>query len=254
MINAIKNLLLEFNYGIDFETRNSVFAYNLSKTKKDYYFIFDLGEFKSIELLNRKVEVTENMFINREITFEDSSKNTTAIYLINIEQQFLTDKLKSFIYELEETPYYMKRNVLYYTKKELEYILKCTEERRLKDTVLKKIKDNELFNCFKHNKEGNEIYSIISKLFIKFNCFNYPFESNKEFTHLLNSIRESAYLNNEIGKVYFDKILDGLDSIIEDNLKFEEFYTLISNEIETSMDKGIDSLINEKIIEMSKKL
>lgn len=242
MIIKVLEVFKSFEFEIEKEYKNFVFLRNKNKEKKEYMLIANIDDEKEIITT---VENIENYFNNITLDFQDVEKNISALYLLNINDYSKFDAYCNYIYELEESTYGMKRNVLYYTDNELEALNNIFEEEIFIDKIKDVICNNKEFSEFKKSPEDNNLYNICSKLFIKLNCLNYPFEENKDFKYLSTKIKKKIDEKEDLILSY-DDIESELYNNTEQNNNIE-FYNSLKPFVLNEIEMKIEALIDERV-------
>lgn len=250
MLNIVNKILIECNYKLELETEKSLFMKNIEKMKKDYYFVANLGEYDDIANLKLKVDEAEKEYNDLPLLYADIPKNTTAIFLININEEKYLKKIYNFIYELEENAFGMRRNVLYFTNSELEAI-KNSGEIMINKLIFDSIKNQEQFENFKRGLKGKALYSIVSKLFIKLNCLQYPFSTNKEFTYLESQIESRSEQTNTYLRNNHKDLKSELEKL-NDKSNYITFYNCFKKSVEEEIEDDLETRVAKKIEFISK--
>lgn len=250
MIDILINILEENEYKLIENTKEYRFLRNNSENKEDYYLVYSLGNYESIERLNEKIKQSEIVFDKMRKYGADVQKNTTALYLLQTNKKNETsDPLWHKICQIEELVTYMKRNVLFYTPDEQAEIKKIKGNYTNEISTYLSLSDN--FTKFKEDKDLK--YAILSKIFIKMHCLKYNFNLN-EFPDLEREINElikdnkygtnSEFLFKSTDKI--NKIQDEEQKIIETDKLIDEYIQRVKNSVNIDI-KLIEDEINNEI-------
>ena len=254
MIEYIEKIFLENEYEVFEKSNSKIFLKNISEVKDDYYLIYDLGEFESIQNLLELIDDSEEYFSRFRSDFEDIDKNTTAVYLLNVEDSLVDDKLWHFFCETEEIVRFMKRNVLHYTNSELNYLETISTENNLTTEILMKLKKHELFKAYKEKPDVNNDYRILAKLFIKLNCLVYRFDKIDGFDNLDTNIKDRVNNSEVVNNSDYDYIIEQVDMIIDEEINYDEFYSDFSTRIKNINSKSVDERVDKRIKEIIKNI
>ncbi len=252
MIDIIKKILEENQYKLLQNVDNRFyFLKNNSENKQDYYLIYNLGSYESIEMLTKKIKESENDFNDMRKHGPSVEKNTTALYILKTDQKVdASNQLWHKICEIEEIVTYMKRNVLCYIEEEELEINKIAGS--LTDEIMNYLIGKENFGVFKKN--GELKYEILSKIFIKMHCLKYKFDPN-DFSDVDQSVRDILAVKNIHKKFVenLDLLYKNLDDAIykrvsEDEIIDNYMEKLLKDNIEIkSIDESVDKEINRRL-------
>lgn len=246
MLNKVVEIFKESYYEILQDSEMCMILRKAKDNEREYILIANINKSKVYGELVEEVEKIEKYYDSISLDFQDVDKNITALYLLNIETSSNLETYSNFIYELEESVYGMKRNVLYYTNYELEELKKLNQKDSLANSIKEIVCSIDSFEKFKQSPEENPSYNICSKLFIKLNCFNYPFKPNKEFTYLASIIKHKVDNSKELN-VPYDDVEKNLEEVSLQNITNLELYNSLLPKIELSMGTDIEDKIEEKM-------
>lgn len=193
-----------------FEEKNFIVKKD-SCSEQEYYFCMRNKDSKFdffVLLIVKKEEINLESFndwsavLINKITTENSivgiDKNLSMVMLLEDESD---DKLvNKLINKIEEDPYHFKKYVLTYTKEQTEKLSRLTLNKSIVNEIEKIVTDKEKFSEFKKmsgdmSKLKNNLYSLISKVFIKLPFLSVPIEK-EELANLSEKIHNQITDND----------------------------------------------------------
>lgn len=251
MENLIKDIFKEYNYETMGEENNRIFNFQLSdKSKADYYICCTCDESEDLKQVSDKVE---EQFANEayySINKIDSTvaKNTSIVYLVKVSNVAAYEKKNlNKIYDIEESPYFLKKYVLVYDLEQVQQFKNFKSESDSFEQFSNMgkmamiISNNDYYVESGKKNQEHSLYSFVLKLYAKL-----PFT-------IYNVTPEPRI--DETLKLIEDKIIEKSDGLIT-KLFFKyngvlwekEDLTPLAKEIEITKEE-IDEYILEKLKE-----
>lgn len=206
MIQQIKNIFEEKEFDINKDTlndQNYYFCARYSESKFDFFVVLTIDvKNLNVEKLNNWSALLIDKLVN-ENSIPGIDKNLSMIILM---ETTLDDKeLNKAINKIEEDPYYFKKYVLTYTDEQEEKLTSLTHGKSVITEVENYVGNKEKFTDFKREsgnalKLESNLYSLISKIFIKLSFLTVPIKKEK-LINLSDKIRnqikgkDSSYLD-----------------------------------------------------------
>jgi hypothetical protein len=204
MKELIKHIFIEKEFIID---ENSLgdgpdfLAARTDKNKFDFFTIVFINESTiEKELLKEKIEeyLIKNIKIRQGIV--GLEKNLSMLILLEVESLEQSQKINSFIYDIEEDPFDFKKYVLVYTQEQVSKLksLIGTMNGQVVSYINQFLNDSMKFSQFKRQEKSDDtlVYDLITKLFIKLPFLNIP-NYQQDITKLYKEIVDSIEVQDK---------------------------------------------------------
>lgn len=232
LLNKIgKELAEKYQYilikRIDFidnkEKDNSLKNISVFKNKDGDYFIFFPIDFSEIDYLSDEYQIYLNTYIEevivtkyKDFILSDSFNKNRSLILIT--QGETSRENRQIIAEIEEDPYFFKKQILLLNENEIEVIPTLLESESIIDKCNEIISDSSQFIEFKQEICSDKIdksalYSLVAKLYEKlpFLTLNIRNKRSENLTELINKNIDDENLialRNELIKLETEKDID----------------------------------------------
>jgi hypothetical protein len=172
MRELIARIFEESNYKISQVSTNKqyFFAASTDDKKVSYYVVL------FIDMLKEKKDIIAsiNQYYNEiKMMGEDydprMDKNSSMLICLKRDHMEPDEEINKIIFQIEEDPYFFKKNVLTYTETQVKEINKqlTINNPNVLDHLYKILNENQKFEKFKSNPYKESVYHLVSKLFIK---------------------------------------------------------------------------------------
>lgn len=187
----ITDIFIENNFSGRRINELTIEFYPTETTKEEFFIVKILKEEENIHELNK---VVEHQFLTNEffqgIKSSAISKNCSVIYLM----EFSTlkgdnglDSREFDFYDIEESPYYLKKYILPYTQKQLDLFVK-EKNQTYADYMTKIIEDKSAYLNLMEDKYIESIYSFVLRIFAKLPFTKYDFTPNPDINEINQQI------------------------------------------------------------------
>ena len=201
MIELIKKIFEEKDFVVkkdNYHKQEYYFCMRYTESNFDFFVVLTI---KKEDINLEKFNDWSALLINKITTdnpIAGIDKNLSMIMLLEDESDSKT--LNKLINKIEEDPYYFKKYVLTYTKQQKEKLSKLTLNKSIIREIEEIVSDKEKFSEFKKisgdmSELKNNLYSLISKTFIKLPFLRVPIEK-EELTNLSEKIRSQITDND----------------------------------------------------------
>jgi hypothetical protein len=255
IVDIVKNIFFHSNYTVLEENQERIEIYNTQPDKDDYFLIVSCTEVDNLVTLNAQIEsefVERNIFKN----LKDKSavmKNSSVIYLVEVSDYpaFLRTK-ENDIYDIEESPYYLKKYVFPYTKNQVQLFSDNIDEVSEASVVLRMkeiIEDKKAYlSAFKQANE-EDLYSFVLKLYAKIPVTSYNFKPNQKLDEIIEEIEtkiseKGTDLEKELFKLFVERdwSVDNILNIQNDILISDDE---INYEAENMLERVKEGVLDE---------
>lgn len=264
MKEIIDSIFREYGYKSNWKKDNVSFYMNVDKNLVSY-FLTCFVDCSSTEIEEGEVDTLlrklEDIYITNEKeyggikyaimdTFEDKNavsqidKNTSAIYLLKIKDDFEVSNYKNVIYAIEESPKYFKRYIIPYTEKqvhELKTVLGNYEGENIIEILNDLVNNEEGYYALLDGKRKNSLYELVIRLFSKIPFLLYRFSAKSDDISLEQMVNENMEANLkkydtaiQEGMVELDYLL-GLESDLFSKESIEEEVSRLLRENEDAI-------------------
>lgn len=215
MIDLINDIFLNNDFVLqDLEWSNTKIKTYVNK-KSETYILYSSDKISS----NLPEEIlsfcADEVYVTDKLTQAQKS-NLSIIVTCKVNQR-LSDIEKNIIYKIEESDLYYKKFFLWYTQEELNDLMKIIDHKYTSHMFNTILTNKELFDNFKKDQSEDKAYSLLSRIYIKF-----QFLTLNELEILDRTLFE--YLQDE-----FNIINKQLFEYIDNHLNAK---TLVDNSIE----------------------
>jgi len=147
--------------------------------KKEYYIVILLSDINVKQLYHLiKGDFFSRCFnsikSSKNIYEKEVDKNSSMLICYEVSSNNVENKelLQRVIYEIEEDPYFFKKNVLSYSTEQVNAIKKIIDEQQIILSLEKQLSNIDNFRKFKANPAAVVDYEFLTKLFIKLPFLN----------------------------------------------------------------------------------
>lgn len=220
---------------MEFETNEETVKEALDELESKYASPNDSQE-KAI-----RIHILESFDNNREASQID--KNTSAIYLLQLNDMKNLRGLRNLVYAIEESPNYFKRYIIPYTETQVNLLQTKidTYEGRDIDDILSNIANNEKeYYRLSESKNIGSAYELVIRLFSKLPFLQYKFEADSTPLSLERDISEK--IQGDLVKYHNaikETISDNKDFTLEGLLYLENHLTID----DITLDKELNHLL-----------
>lgn len=202
----------------------------INNSNQDYFIFYPIG-FNNLNLLNDEYQIYLDTYLKKDVLDSEENFKLSHFFeqnrtLILITEGENTQENRRIVAEIEEDPYFFKKQVLLLNDKETEVINILLEADSILEKCQTVISNSESFNQFKKELSDNKInnsalYSLVAKLYEKL-----PFltlDIKVQDTQNLTEEIDEALTNNKLLNLK-DKLLtidsdEGFEAYLEELLK-----------------------------------
>lgn len=200
MRNLIENIFEEYSYirakNIGDNAKNLEFWVPTKNTLEAFFivlYVSDLEELSEEIISDICIDYYDNMK-KTNVLYASSDKNTYVIVCTNLKTTnyplSFNQQLQRKIYDIEENPYVFKKHVILYNDEQVTNLkkLSISSGRKVVEIILNIANDIEKFTEYKLNPNIDNIYWLVSSLFIKLPFLKYKAESKvlKDLSELVS--------------------------------------------------------------------
>lgn len=206
------------------EGKKYYFSTRKSESNFDFFVIIDQDIKKlNIETFNEWSSLLIDKLVS-ENPIPGIDKNLSMIILLKSDGESDDKGIQKIISEIEEDPYYFKKNVLTYTEEQEKKLTFLDLNKSIVNEIENYVGNKQKFYEFKNNSANtlelnSNLYSLISKIFIKLPFLSVPIKKER-LSNLSDKIREQIndkdafYLNVSLNSIpdtlEVQEILDGI--------------------------------------------
>lgn len=206
------------------EGQKYYFSTRKSESNFDFFVIIDQDNKElNIEMFNEWSSLLIDKLIS-ENPIPGIDKNLSMIILLKSDSETDDKEFQKVISEIEEDPYYFKKNILTYTKEQEKKLTSLVLNKSIVNEIENYVGNKQQFYEFKKNSANlielnSNLYNLISKIFIKLPFLSVPIKK-ETLSNLSDKIREqindkdASYLNISLKSipdtVEVQEILDGI--------------------------------------------
>lgn len=178
---------------------------NSDNNIKNYWLVLECSP---KDILEKQADIIELCI--SEIRDPAVEKNITLLCLWEVDD--IDDNINKLINNIEEDPYYFKKNVLYFTKKELNEIKIEIKKRPLSSLINEDVTSAETFEFYKKNYNKSTWQSLLYRIIIKASFINIKKKSSINILDLENDIINKISSKTQNGKLFeLEKIILNID-------------------------------------------
>lgn len=250
MENLIKDIFKEYHY-VPMEEDNRIFKFQLSdKSKADFYICCTCDESEDLKKVSDRVEeqFANDAYYSIDKIDPTVAKNTSIIYLVKVNNVAdYEEKNLNKIYDIEESPYFLKKYVLVYDPDQVQQFIVYKSESDSfgqlsnieKMAVI--ISDNDFYVESGKKNQEHSLYSFVLKLYAKLPFTIYDVTPEPRIDETLKSIEDKIIEES-------DALITKLYSRYNGVLWNKEDLTPLATEIEIT-EEEIDEYILRQLNE-----
>jgi len=197
MINIINSIFTSSNFKPTECDKGTI--YKLSEEEKKSFWLVVTSENIDV-ILEQQSKYFENC---KEAISDPALEKNLSLLILHRTSNLLDPSLKQKVLEIEENPYFFKKNVLYFTQNELDALLKLSTSIIDMDFLGAHISSKKTFTAYKENLNNESWQSLLYRLAIKipFVKLNLGFADSLEDLHSKNlhalaNSKNSAFNDN----------------------------------------------------------
>ncbi|WP_137009831.1 ABC-three component system middle component 1 [Aquitalea aquatilis] len=215
MINIIRDLIVSFGYDLsDIGGNKNMMLFSSSENANhvvSHFAIQDITDCSSSEVLT-KIQVEAYKSLGEFFSLNsDSEKNTILLLLVKHKNSEMEINRK--ISEIEEDPYFFKKQVIFYTTEEFGAIYELAQNKKLSEAIHSILNNKTRFVEFS-NGSDDHLYSIITKLYTKL-----PFLTINEMKYVAPDL--SRNITEKLTQAGLVSVRDHLLDICSDEMAIE---------------------------------
>ncbi|KMP94827.1 ABC-three component system middle component 1 [Bacillus cereus] len=194
-VEDYSNVLSQFTLskGVSIDIESAFFASLKERNKTNYFFVIFIPNDKNL-LSVLKIQGKFANYLKHKITEQDLDKNMSMIICTKCNQENQDTNLGK-IMEIEEDPYYFKKYVLNYTQIEIDMLIQGffskKSDLKVESVLLDVLSNNAMYDCYRNDKIKGEVYSIVSKIYIKTPFLKVNVNSTNGLISLQKNINET---------------------------------------------------------------
>lgn len=171
-------------------------------------------------------------------------KNSSVIYLVGVSDypSFLLTK-ENDVYDIEESPYYLKKYVFPYTENQVQLFVENIGEVNGESVDLRMkevIEDKKAYlSAFKQASE-EDLYSFVLKLYAKLPVTSYNFKPNQKLDEIIEEIEnkiseKGTDLQKELFKLFVER-----DWSVDNILNIQNDISISDDEINYEVEEVLE--------------
>lgn len=186
-----------------------------------------------------KYSIINSLENNLEVSQID--KNTSAIYLMRVPEEYDVSKFRNLIYAIEESHNYFRRFIIPYCDSQvngLESVFLQYSDRTSSDVLSDLADDQDNYFRLMDGKADNGVYSLVIRMFSKIPFLQYRFAAQIEDFSLENMVTDSL----EGIQVSFDAKLCNGTLTASDCEEYERNYLITEEEINSEINRILEEI------------